>query len=150
MRAIAAAFTSGLVFAIGLGISGMTRPTKVVAFLDFTGDWDPSLAFVMAGAIAVHAGTRRWILGRSGPLFGVRFEMPTRAEIDEPLLVGAALFGLGWGLAGFCPGPALVSFGGGGGSALLFVPAMIVGMLAHDLFAQPTANPAAGDPTPPH
>lgn len=131
----AVSFLCGLLFAVGLVVGGMTQPGKVVAFLDVFGAWDPSLAFVMGGALGTHALLRRWVIGRERPLFAPRFAMPTRTDLDPRLLSGAALFGIGWGLVGFCPGPALVAFGGAAPAALIVVPAMIVGMLVHDRFA---------------
>ena len=100
-------FISGVVFALGLGISGMTRPVKVIGFLDFAGHWDPSLAFVMIGAIAVYFVAYRWIRIRSAPLLTDRFSVPQRTDVDRNLVVGAAVFGAGWGLGGFCPAPRL-------------------------------------------
>jgi uncharacterized membrane protein YedE/YeeE len=122
------AFIAGLLFAAGLGVGGMTQPAKVVDFLDVAGNWDPSLALVMLGAVAVHATAMRGILRRRAPLFAVRFALPTRRDIDARLLVGAALFGAGWGLVGYCPGPAVTALGGGVFTAAVFVPAMIAGM----------------------
>lgn len=120
----------GLLFGVGLIVSGMADPAKVLAFLDPVGSWDPSLAFVMAGAVLVaFIGYRvAWRLGR--PLLAEGFDLPTRRDIDGPLLVGAALFGIGWGLGGFCPGPALVSLGLGSSGTLVFVLAMLRGMWA--------------------
>jgi uncharacterized protein len=100
-------FISGIVFALGLGISGMTRPVKVIGFLDFTGHWDPSLAFVMIGAITIYFVAYRLIRTRSAPVLIEKFSIPQRTDIDRNLVVGAAVFGAGWGLSGFCPGPAL-------------------------------------------
>jgi len=128
MTALVTAFVSGMIFSIGLGISGMTQPAKVTAFLDFTGNWDPSLACVMIGAIAVHAILYRVIRRRPTPLFASAFSIPTRQDIDPRLLGGSALFGIGWGLGGFCPGPAVTSLASGHLSVVLFVAAMIGGM----------------------
>lgn len=121
-------FLSGVLFGVGLVLSGMVLPEKVIAFLDVFGEWDPSLAFVMLGAIGVNAVVFRMIRNRSQPLFGGVFQLPTRRDLDGPLIAGAAVFGVGWGLAGFCPGPALTSLAGGNELALYFVPAMMVGM----------------------
>jgi uncharacterized membrane protein YedE/YeeE len=129
---LVAAYLAGLVFAAGLVLGGMTQPSKVVAFLDVTGDWDPSLAFVMGGALGIHAVLRRFVIARGAPFFGETFSLPTRADIDTPLIVGAAIFGVGWGLGGFCPGPAVVALGGGVDAAFIVVPAMLAGMLVHD------------------
>lgn len=133
MSALLAAFVSGLIFAIGLAISGMTRPAKVTAFLDFFGDWDPSLAFVMVGAIMVHAILFRVIRKRPTPLFTSAFSIPARADIDPRLIGGAALFGIGWGLGGFCPGPAVTSLASGQTAVITFVAAMIAGMYLYKL-----------------
>lgn len=122
-----AALASGALFGLGLVLSGMTQPTKVIGFLDVFGRWDASLALVMAGAIAVHLPAYRWIKGRSSPLFAERFTLPTRRDLDAKLLAGAALFGLGWGLGGFCPGPGVVSLGKGELSVGVFVAAMLIG-----------------------
>ena len=103
------AFACGLIFAIGLGLAGMTQPAKVIGFLDLTGAWDPSLAFVMGGAVLVGLIAFPLILARRRPWLGGRFALPERNDIDAPLVAGAALFGMGWGLSGYCPGPALVS-----------------------------------------
>jgi uncharacterized membrane protein YedE/YeeE len=129
MTALASAFLAGLVFSLGLGLSGMTRPSKVVGFLDFAGNWDPSLALVMIGAIAAHALSYRWIVRRTSPVLTAEFDIPANRTIDARLLVGSAVFGIGWGVGGYCPGPALVSIGGATSAAVVFVPAMIVGML---------------------
>lgn len=137
-----AAFGAGLLFAIGLAISGMTHPRKVVGFLDPTRGarggnlgWDPSLAFVMLGAIAVGLVAFRLILRRSRPLFAAGFALPTMRNIDARLVVGAALFGLGWGLGGFCPGPAVVTLVTGAVPVLVFVAAMLAGMALFDVYA---------------
>ncbi|MEM7159762.1 MAG: YeeE/YedE family protein [Myxococcota bacterium] len=128
MKPTSTALLCGVVFGLGLGLAGMTNPAKVLSFLDVTGDWDPSLAFVMAGAIAVYAPAYRLVTRRSAPHLGPRFHLPTRRDIDARLVVGALLFGAGWGLGGFCPGPALVSAAGLGRSALVFTVAMVFGM----------------------
>jgi uncharacterized membrane protein YedE/YeeE len=106
----------------------MTQPAKVTAFLDFAGNWDPSLAFVMGGAILVYAPLYRLIRRRSTPLFASTFSVPTRTDIDPRLLGGAALFGIGWGLGGFCPGPAVTSLASGHLSVVTFVASMLAGM----------------------
>jgi len=123
------AAVAGAVFGAGLLISGMTDPAKVIAFLDVTRGWDPSLAFVMGGAVAVNLVATRWILGRAQPWFDARFHVPTRRDLDAPLLLGAAIFGIGWGLGGLCPGPGLVVAAAGSTAGLAFVAAMVVGML---------------------
>jgi uncharacterized protein len=130
------ALLAGVVFGVGLLMSGMTDPAKVQGFLDLFGRWDPSLAFVMGGAIVVAIGAftlarRRAVAGRKS-WSGEPIELPTSNAIDARLLGGGVLFGIGWGLAGFCPGPALVALSSGFGPALWFVPAMLVGMALHD------------------
>lgn len=122
------AFAAGVVFAIGLGISGMTIPAKVIGFLDFFGSWDPSLMFVMGGAVVVYFIAFRVIRGYSAPVLGDRFHLPTRKEIDKRLLFGSALFGVGWGLAGYCPGPALTSLPTASTPIITFVASMLIGM----------------------
>lgn len=123
------AYLAGLVFGVGLVLAGMTDPAKVIGFLDLLGDWDGSLMLVMGGAIAVHFVLFRVITKRASPLFDGRFHLPTRSDIDMRLVVGAGLFGVGWGLAGYCPGPGIVSLGAGSMPAVVFVAAMSVGML---------------------
>jgi uncharacterized membrane protein YedE/YeeE len=123
------AFAAGLVFGIGLIVSGMTDPGKVLGFLDVAGAWDPSLAFVMAGAIIVGFFAFRFA-GRRGKTFlGGALHVPTRRDFDWRLVTGSVIFGAGWGLAGYCPGPALVSFGSGSGQAAVFVASLLFGML---------------------
>jgi hypothetical protein len=124
-----ASFLSGALFAVGLAIAGMTRPDRVIGFLDVTGDWKPGLALVMGGAIAVHFLAYRIVPKLQRPLFESRFGIPTRRDVDPRLVGGAALFGLGWGLGGYCPGPGLASLVTGDASALLFVFSMIAGMV---------------------
>jgi len=126
------AFASGLLFGIGLLVSGMTRPAKVLAFLDPLGAWDPSLAFVMAGAVSVYALAAR--SRARAPLASPVFSAVPAARVDRPLLVGAALFGVGWGLAGYCPGPSLVSLASGGAGVLVFVGTMLLGNFAVGVF----------------
>jgi uncharacterized protein len=133
MKPLVVSFISGIVFALGLGISGMTQPAKVIGFLDFAGKWDPSLAFVMLGAVGVHALFYRAIRTRPSPLFLPAFSLPTRTDIDSRLIAGSVIFGLGWGVAGLCPGPALTALASGNFSILIFVIAMISGILAFDL-----------------
>jgi uncharacterized membrane protein YedE/YeeE len=117
----------GLLFAAGLTLSGMTLPAKVTGFLDIAGNWDPSLALVMGGALGVLFVAR--LFGPQRPLWVVELEPAPPRQVDTALVTGAALFGIGWGLSGFCPGPAVVSASGGTLSALLFFPAMVAGML---------------------
>jgi len=130
--AAALAAVSGLVFGLGLIASGMTDPAKVKGFLDLFGAWDPSLAFVMAGAISVGALAYARAHRRQQSWSGAPIDMPSSSVIDRPLLVGGAVFGVGWGIAGFCPGPAIVSASAGTMAALGFVAAMLVGMFVHD------------------
>ncbi|MFW6087722.1 MAG: DUF6691 family protein [Myxococcota bacterium] len=127
-------FLSGTVFAVGLAVGGMTQPAKVVSFLDLFGDWDPSLAFVMGGAILAYFPLYQVITKRNTPLFAARFLIPERADLDWRLLTGAAVFGVGWGLGGFCPGPALTAAGALAPAALVFSAAMIGGFLLHWAF----------------
>ena len=119
----------GLLFGAGLAVSGMTRADKVINFLDLGDAWDPSLAFVMGGAILVHFVLFRLILKRESPVFGTGFGIPTRTDIDLRLVGGSALFGIGWAIGGFCPGPGLVSAASLAPQALAFVASMTVGML---------------------
>jgi len=125
------AFAAGLVFGIGLILSGMTDPGKVIGFLDVAGDWDPSLAFVMGGAILVGFFAFRLAGRRTRAFLGGAMHLPQRRDIDKRLVGGSLLFGIGWGLAGFCPGPALVSFASGVDQAAVFVAAMLGGMLVY-------------------
>jgi hypothetical protein len=130
-RGLALAGLSGALFAVGLLVSGMTDPAKILAFLDVTGGhWDPSLAFVMGAALLVHAPVVRLVRARQSPRYGDRFHWPTARSIDPRLVLGAALFGVGWGLAGYCPGPALVAAVGGGAPMLVFLAAMTIGIAA--------------------
>jgi hypothetical protein len=119
----------GLVFGAGLAVSGMTNPAKVLAFLDVFGRWDPTLAFVMGGALAVTSVAFAFARRRSGPWLGGSFQIPTRRELDLRLLGGAALFGVGWGLVGLCPGPALANLSRGSPEVVIFVGAMLAGVV---------------------
>lgn len=120
-------FIAGLIFAIGLAVAGMTQPQKIIAFLNPWG-WDPSLMFVMVGAIGVHFITYRFTRKRTSPLLDTQWHVPTRNDITARLVIGSALFGIGWGVGGFCPGPGLVSLASGDARAFIFVGAMLVGM----------------------
>jgi uncharacterized membrane protein YedE/YeeE len=120
----------GLVFGAGLVVSGMINPAKVLNFLDLAGSFDASLAFVMAGAVAVTALGYRLVLARPRPFFSPSFILPSPSSVDARLLIGPAIFGIGWGLSGLCPGPAIASLGLGAAGVLAFVPAMMVGMAA--------------------
>ncbi len=128
MKTALAAFLLGLLFALGLGIAGMTQPAKIIAFLDITGDWDPSLLLVMASATLVYFLSYRWITKRRAPLLAEKFSLPTARRLDARLLAGSALFGIGWGLSGYCPGPALVALPGLLPNTLVFVVSMLAGM----------------------
>ena len=127
-----AAFAAGLVFGIGLIVSGMTDPGKVIGFLDVAGRWDPSLAFVMGGAILVGYFSFAAAGKRARTFLGGAMQLPTGRDIDARLVAGSTVFGIGWGLAGFCPGPALVALGAGIDQAALFVAAMLAGMVIYD------------------
>jgi uncharacterized protein len=133
MSRVVAAFLSGLVFGAGLLVSQMSNPAKVIGFLDVTGSWDPSLAFVMAGAVAVFAVAYFSSKGRTAPLIAPQFARPSLRGIDLPLVAGSLIFGVGWGLSGFCPGPAIVSSAFGDWRVWVFVGAMILGMLPYRL-----------------
>lgn len=130
---LASFFLAGLLFAVGLVVGGMTQPDKIIGFLDVAGDWDPSLAFVMLGAVGVHALTYRLTMRRSSPLFAGEFLIPKRNDIDARLVAGGLIFGAGWGLGGYCPGPALVASGALVQEALVFVGMTVVG---HWLFGK--------------
>ncbi len=130
------AFVCGLIFGVGLLVSGMANPGKVLNFLDLSQAWDPSLAFVMMGAIAVGIVGFALVKGRKRAICGVPILLPENNAIDRALLVGAILFGLGWGLAGICPGPSLVLLGTGVGKGLLFTLSMLVGMVLVNRFRQ--------------
>ena len=126
-------FLVGLLFGAGLVVSGMTDPFKVIGFLDVTGLWDPSLAFVMAGAILVGAVAYRLAGKRDAAILGGPMRLPARTAVDRRLVAGSLVFGIGWGLAGFCPGPALAALGAGYGKAAAFVAAMLAGMAVYEL-----------------
>ena len=126
------AVLSGILFGLGLAVSGMVNPAKILAFLDVAGDWDPTLAFVMVGALVVTTPAFRVVLKRPGPWFASRFELPTKTDLEPRLVLGAALFGIGWGLAGLCPGPAVTDLVTARGSVLLFVAAMLAGAMFYD------------------
>jgi uncharacterized protein len=127
LRMLVALF-SGTLFGLGLAISGMVDPAKVIGFLDIAGDWDPTLAFVMGGALLVTIPAFRLILNRPRPVLTDDFELPTKKDVDTRLLGGAALFGVGWGLSGFCPGPAVTALASGLAPVFAFVAAMVAGM----------------------
>jgi uncharacterized membrane protein YedE/YeeE len=142
MQAVSGAL-AGVVFAIGLALSGMTQPQKVIAFLDVTGRWDPSLACVMAGAIAVYAPLYRFVTRHTVPLYAQQFVVSADKRINWQLVAGAALFGVGWGIAGYCPGPALTALGTFALQPAAFVACMIVGMLLHRAFERQQARTTA-------
>ncbi|MIL09622.1 YeeE/YedE family protein [Salmonella enterica subsp. enterica] len=121
-------FALGLLFGLGLVISGMANPAKVLNFLDLAGSWDPSLIFVMGGALAVTLVGYRLVFGRGRPLFAPQFSLPTKRDIDPQLVAGAGIFGIGWGLSGLCPGPALTALHIGSAPVLAFILAMLAGI----------------------
>lgn len=123
------AFIVGLLFALGLGISGMTQPQKVIGFLEIGPGWNPALIFVMLAAIPIHFLAFRFIKGQRAPFLDSKLHLPDSTEISKSLIIGSILFGAGWGLGGYCPGPAVTSLGGGSSDAAIFVAAMIAGML---------------------
>jgi uncharacterized membrane protein YedE/YeeE len=133
MPLIIACFGCGLIFGAGLLISGMTQPEKVLGFLDIFGAWDATLALVMAGAVAVSAAGFALARRRGAPVLATTYHWPTRSDIDAPLVMGAVLFGTGWGLVGICPGPALVNLAGFSLPIVIFVGAMALGMLGYEL-----------------
>lgn len=139
---------SGLLFAVGLGVSGMTDPQKIIHFLDFTGAWDPSLAFVMVGAIGVHFIAQRALKGVRAPMFAGRFEIAQKRQLDWKLVTGAALFGVGWGASGYCPGPTIVSVGAGARGAIVLGLGMLLGIGVYRLVfsaGSSARNPDAGE-----
>jgi uncharacterized membrane protein YedE/YeeE len=135
-----AEFGVGLLFGLGLILAGMTDPSKVLGFLDLAGLWDPSLAFVMGGAILVSLGAFTLAKKRTTSFLGGAMQMPTRRDIDKRLVTGSLFFGAGWGLAGFCPGPALVSVGTGNPKAVVFVLAMLAGMALFEVLERRPAK----------
>lgn len=130
-RLILAAFASGALFGVGLAMSGMTDPRRVLGFLDLFGKFDPTLLFVLGGAVITTTVLFRFVLRRGSPVLASTFHVSNLKHIDRALVAGAAIFGIGWGIAGYCPGPALAVLGIGSVEALWFVPAMIAGMLLH-------------------
>lgn len=126
------ALITGIIFGIGLILSGMTNPAKVTGFLDLAGRWDPSLGLVMGGAILVGLFASRWAAGRKQSLTGAVMRVPSATQIDRRLVLGGLTFGVGWGLAGYCPGPSLASLASGGAKPLVFVAAMVVGMIVFE------------------
>jgi uncharacterized membrane protein YedE/YeeE len=122
-------FIASVLFGLGLAISGMLNPAKVIGFLDITGEWDPSLAFVMGGALVVTVFSFRWVLRRPMPISSDMFHLPTKRNLDGRLITGAAIFGIGWAVSGLCPGPAIASVGFLNENLLIFVLALIIGSL---------------------
>lgn len=139
---------AGLIFGAGLVVGGMTNPNKVQGFLDFSGDWDPTLVFVMGGAVALHFFAYRLIKGWSKPVLAPAFQVPSRKDIDARLVLGAAIFGMGWGLGGLCPGPALTSLPSGGASVAVFVAAMLASSWLTGWLESRASGPAAHPPHP--
>ncbi|HEY0838413.1 MAG TPA: DUF6691 family protein [Azospirillum sp.] len=141
MGVLISAFAAGLLFGLGLLVSDMVSPAKVLGFLDLFGNWDPSLAFVMGGAVVVSALGYRLAVRRGAAVLAGALKVPDRRDVDGRLLGGSALFGVGWGLVGLCPGPAIVGLALGVKPLLVFVPAMLAGMAAYHLLARPAARP---------
>jgi len=140
-----AAFFAGLLFSVGLVVGGMTQPSKVVGWLDFFGDWDPSLAFVMGGAVLVHTALYRLVTERASPVVAEVFQVPTRRDFTPRLVIGSAIFGVGWGLGGFCPGPGLVALPTLGSEAIAFVIAMAAGIVLHETMDHYRSKKRAAD-----
>lgn len=149
MKIAIASLLSGFVFGAGLFLSGMTEPRKVMGFLDFTGRWDPSLAFVMAGALAVHVVAARLARARKAPVLDAVFHVPNRTLIDGRLLVGSALFGVGWALSGMCPGPAITSLASAAREPFLFVVMMALGALVGRKVEERVSQKGVGAEAPP-
>jgi uncharacterized protein len=137
MAQIAAAFAVGVIFALGLAVSQMINPARVIGFLDVAGHWDPTLLLVMVGALIVTVPIFPVILRRPKPLLAAQFSLPTKTRLDKPLVLGAVVFGVGWGLAGFCPGPALAALASGSPGVILFVVAMVLGQWLVSRFEAP-------------
>lgn len=140
-RQLVSAFVVGLIFGMGLLVSGMANPAKVLGFLDLAGQWDPSLALVMGGAVAVGLVAFALAGKRTVSFLGEPMRLPTRRDIDRPLVLGSLGFGIGWGLAGFCPGPALVALGAGEIKAVVFTAAMLAGMAIYELIERQRRKP---------
>ena len=144
------AMFAGMLFGLGLALSGMMNPAKVVGFLDVAGGWDPTLAFVMGGALLVTVPAFRLILGRQRPILADRFALPTESALDGRLVGGAALFGVGWGLSGFCPGPAVAALVTGLTPVFVFVAAMLAGMVLYAwVFERPDRDGVKTQPASP-
>ncbi|MDA1343721.1 MAG: YeeE/YedE family protein [Proteobacteria bacterium] len=138
MKLIIVALISGILFGAGLTLSQMTNPEKVLNFLDIAGNWDPSLVFVMIGSLAVTSLFFRKILNRPRPLFDKEFYLSSKSVIDRPLLIGAAIFGIGWGISGYCPGPSVAGLGLGNVEAVVMIFSVYLGFVAHRLFIKKT------------
>lgn len=149
MKSIVISFLAGGLFAAGLALSGMTSPEKVIGFLDVSGRWDPSLAFAMVGAIGVYLPLQWVVRRRRAPLLAQRFALPEETPIDTRLLVGAATFGIGWGLVGYCPAPAIASLATGSWSALLFVGGMLGGLAIYEVARRVSGAREAATPATP-
>jgi len=134
MKLIVMSLISGILFGIGLTLSQMTNPDKVLNFLDIAGNWDPSLIFVMVGALTVTLLFFRKIIKRPTPLFDKEFYLSTKSVIDKPLLIGAAIFGMGWGISGYCPGPSVAGLGLGTSEAVVMIFSIYMGFIAHRLY----------------
>ena len=133
----ASALAAGLLFGLGLAISQMVNPDKVLDFLDVAGDWDPSLALVMGGAVGVAMLAFRFVLKRGKPMFESEFHLPRMTKVDRRVLLGSAIFGLGWGIGGYCPGPGIAALSAGSVEALVFVAGMALGSVLHQRVAAP-------------
>ncbi|MCW8092718.1 DUF6691 family protein [Alteromonas sp. ASW11-130] len=140
MKALVASLFCGLLFGLGLIISGMSNPARVLNFLDWSANWDPTLAFVMGGAIAIAGPGIYWVRKQGSPLFSDKFDIPTTTKIDVKLILGATIFGIGWGIGGFCPGPGVVAVATLQSDVILFVVAMLAGMLAQHWWKLKTSN----------
>ena len=134
------ALVSGLLFGLGLSVSQMIDRDRVLGFLDITGNWDSTLLFVLGGAVGVTVIAFRFVLRLPHPIWGDKFYLPTRKEIDRPLILGAAIFGIGWGIAGYCPGPGLTAFMIGGVNPIIFLLALVLGSFLYDLSAKLLLN----------
>ena len=137
-KAVMSSYSSGLLFGLGLGISGMTDANKVIAFLTLDSSWNPALMLVMAGAIGIHLALYKFITNKEQPLFDSTFHIPTNRQINSKLVIGSLLFGLGWGMGGICPGPGLVSLFSFNMNVVVFVTAMLVGMFVFKMMQPKT------------
>ncbi|MDO6567297.1 YeeE/YedE family protein [Alteromonas sp. 1_MG-2023] len=140
MKALVTSLFCGLLFGLGLIISGMSNPARVLNFLDWSANWDATLAFVMGGAIAIAAPGIYWVRKQGSPLFADKFDIPTSTTVDKKLIFGAAIFGIGWGIGGFCPGPGLVAVATLQSDVIIFVIAMLAGMLIHHWFQSKSSD----------